>query len=108
MHAILGAIGSRPGIRLMRQNVGVAVPLSQACRDCKTRAIRFGVVGQADLMGLIAPHGRALAIEVKSASGRQTEEQARFEAMWTKHGGLYVLARSVSDAEAAVAAGETP
>lgn len=88
---ILLAIGSRPDMRVWRANTGVA-------RDAKTgRRVRFGVPGQADIQGLLAPSGRALYIEVKSAKGRQSQQQRRFETMITKHGGLYILARSVQD-----------
>lgn len=95
LRAILQEFGSRPGIRLWRNNTGAA--------STKTgQVVRFGVPGQADISGVLAPHGRRIEIEVKSATGRQSQKQRRFQAMIEKHGGLYVLARSVEDVGAAL------
>lgn len=85
---ILRVVGSRPDVRLWRANTGVAY--------AGTRAVRFGVQGQADLSGIIAG-GRRLEIEVKSARGRQTPEQRAFGEMIEKFGGVYIVARSVED-----------
>ena len=87
---ILLALGSRPGIRVWRNNTG-------ALRDSNGRVIRFGLKGSADILGILAPHGRMLAIECKTETGRQSEQQKRFQEMVEKHGGVYVLARSVDD-----------
>lgn len=62
--------------------------------------MRFGTPGQADISGILAPSGRRIEIECKSATGRQSEQQRRFQAMIEKHGGLYVLARSTADVAA--------
>lgn len=92
---ILRTFGSLPGLRLWRANTGAA-------RDRTGRVIRFGVVGQADISGVLAPHGRRVEIECKTATGRQTEQQARFQAMIEQHGGIYILARSVDDVRLAL------
>jgi hypothetical protein len=63
--------------------------------------VRFGVPGQADISGLLSS-GRRVEIEVKSATGRQSPQQRAFEAMISKFGGLYILARSVEDVELAL------
>ena len=64
LHQILLAIGGRPDCRVWRVNTGVARdPVSGRC-------VRFGQPGGADVQGLVAPHGRFLALEVKSKSGQ--------------------------------------
>jgi hypothetical protein len=95
-HEILKAWGAHPAVRLWRQNTGVA--------KMGDRSVRFGLPGCADILGLIGPSGRFLAIEVKSPTGRQSEEQKRFERVIKQWGGVYVLARSVADVDAALGA----
>lgn len=99
--AILAAIGSRPDVRLWRANTGVAIPLAHACPLCRGRGVRFGVVGQADLSGIVRG-GRRLEVEVKSPTGRPSEQQVRFGNMIRSKGGIYVVARSVEDVERAI------
>jgi hypothetical protein len=82
-------------MRLWRNNTGVA--------RIGRRVVRFGVPGQADLTGIL-PDGRRLEIEVKSADGRQTEEQRNYQSMIERFGGVYVLARSVDDVTSALQA----
>ena len=96
LRAILQEYGSRPGIRLWRNNTGAA-------RSRTGQVVRFGVPGQADITGVLAPYGRRIEIECKSATGRQSEKQRRFQAMIEKHGGVYVLARETEDVERALA-----
>lgn len=95
-HAILKAWGAHPRLRIARVNTGAAM--------VKGRLVRFGVPGTADIMGLIAPTGRMLAIEVKTATGKQRPEQATFQRVVTSMGGLYILARSLTDVDDALAA----
>jgi hypothetical protein len=54
--------------------------------------------GVADIIGAL-PGGRFLAVECKSARGRQTLAQRAFQEAVEKRGGLYVLARSIEDLE---------
>lgn len=93
--AILNRFGSRPGVRLWRQNTGMA-------RTPGGQLVRFGVPGQADISGLRIPSGQRVEIECKSARGHQTQQQRNWQAMIEKHGGLYILARSVEDVERAL------
>lgn len=96
--AIMLAFGADPRLRLWRANTGTA-------KDPITgRVVRFGTPGQADLSGLILPLGRRLEIEVKSATGKQSEDQISFQRMIESFGGLYVLARSVADVTRALSA----
>lgn len=92
--AILKAYANHPRIVLWRQNTGAA--------RIGKRFVRFGLPGQADLQGVIAPSGRALFIECKSARGVQSDAQKTFQRFVEKHGGLYVLARTLDEVVAAL------
>lgn len=62
------------------------------------RMMTFGLcVGSSDIIG-IAPDGRFLAIEVKTAKGRATKEQLRFIEAVKNAGGIAGIARNVHDA----------
>ena len=65
-------------------------------RTLTGRLVKFGVVGQADITGLLA-NGRRLEIEVKSATGTQEPDQIIYQAMIERFGGLYILARCRHD-----------
>lgn len=102
-HDILKAWGAHPRIRLWRANVGVGwFADSEPARktDAGAYPVKFGVAGQADVSGVIAPWGRRLEIECKSAAGVQSAEQKTFQRVVEAMGGLYVLARSLSDVDA--------
>ena len=94
--AILAALGSRPDVRIFRNDVGMAV-------DPRTRQhVRFGLcVGSSDLIGIVAPRGRLLALEVKSANGAATAAQLAFIAMVNQLGGVGRIVRSVAEAQQA-------
>lgn len=95
VYAILAKYGSHPRLRIARVNTGAA--------KIKGRMVRFGVPGTADIVGLIAPHGRMLMIECKTAIGRQSKAQEVMQRVVTQFGGLYILARSVDDVTQALA-----
>ncbi len=92
-NAILRAFGTKRWMRLWRANSGVA--------QIGRRIVRFGVPGQADLTGIL-PDGRRIEVEIKSATGRQTQDQKNFQRMIERFRGLYVLARSVKDVRRAL------
>lgn len=89
---VLLRIGSRTDVRLWKNHTG------QARSADGRRRLTFGIKGGSDLIGLIAPSGRLLAIECKTGKAKQSKEQKAFQAMVEKFGGVYVLARSVEDA----------
>jgi hypothetical protein len=91
---IVRTFGSRSDMRIWRANAGVA--------RHRTRTVRYGVPGQADLTGIL-PDGTRLEIECKSPTGRQSPDQHHYEAMIRRFGGVYVLARSVDDVWRAIA-----
>ena len=100
MRSIHATLGSRADVRLWRVNVGTAVPIGLCCARCRARGpVRYGLPGMADLMGVIAPTGRLLSIETKSATGRLTDEQKAWDAMVRKMGGVSVApCRSLEEA----------
>jgi hypothetical protein len=97
------ALGTRPDLRLFRNNTGT-LP------DPRTgRPVQFGLArGSADLIGLrtvtITPDmvGQQVAvftsIEVKTPKGRPTAEQQNWLKMVQSLGGIAGIARSVRDA----------
>lgn len=92
VHDILKAWGAHPRLRIARVNTGAAV--------LRGRLVRFGVPGTADICGVIAPSGRLLMIECKTATGKQREAQVTMQRVVTAMGGVYVVARSVADVDA--------
>lgn len=90
------ALGARRDVVLWRNSTGAAMT-----PDGSTH--RFGLCkGSSDLIGIIAPSGRFLAIEVKSEKGRTTPEQDMFLELVRRMGGVAGVARSVEDALAIV------
>ncbi len=81
---VLAWLASTPGVMAWRSNTGAA-------RDKRGRLVRFGAVGAADITGVLRG-GRRLEIEIKSASGRVTDEQAAFGERINAMGGLYFVA----------------
>ena len=53
--------------------------------------------GLSDLTAI--KEGRTVYIEVKTPSGKQSDDQILFQAEIEAHGGLYVLARGIEDVE---------
>lgn len=104
---ILQAWGSHARVRFARINTGVGwFNKDGPCRrsDKGARPVRFNPPGTADIVGLIAPSGRMLMIECKSATGAQRDDQASMQTAVESFGGLYVLARSIVDVDVALAA----
>ena len=82
---------SDAGCLVWRQNTGV-LP------DRNGRLVRFGLcVGSSDIVG-IAPDGKFLAIEVKTALGQPTDAQLKFIKAVQRQGGRAGIARSAADA----------
>lgn len=94
--AIRLELGRTGEIVLWRNNCGVA--------EMRGHTVRFGVgsPGGSDLIGVY--RGRAVFVEIKTATGRQSPEQKLFQQLVERHGGIYVVLRSVDDARAWLAA----
>jgi hypothetical protein len=89
------ALGRYPDLTLWRNSTGVAT--------VRGSTVRFGLcVGSADLIGILAPHGRLVALEVKTATGRASDEQRMFLALVRSRGGFAALVRSVPEAIEAI------
>lgn len=103
-----------PGSRLWRANAGAGVPygvIREAVRlltqgriaECiayltRQRTVTFGIPGQADTSGILAPGGRRLEIEVKNIGDEMRPEQVTFREMVHRTGGIYVVAGGVDEA----------
>lgn len=66
---------------------------------------KWAINGVSDILGI--RHGRLLAIEVKTPSGKVTQEQQQFIDRVNKEGGIAGVARSIADARAILAAADT-
>jgi hypothetical protein len=85
LRAIVAQVNALPRVHLDRVSVALVTR--------GPRSFRSAPVGFPDLIGCAA--GRALAIEVKSATGRQRPEQRAWQKRWESAGGIYLLARDV-------------
>lgn len=88
---IMARLGALPGLTIWRNNSGALV-------DQRGQLVRYGQPGSADVLGILAPAGRLLAIEVKAARGKLSDRQIAWGAMIRNHGGVYIVARSVDEA----------
>lgn len=97
VRAIRLAVGSMEGVVLWRNQVGSV--------ESEGRWQRYGLVkGASDLIGLVAPYGRFLALEVKTKRGRVRPEQQMFLDLVNRMGGVGRVVRSVEEALEAVRA----
>ena len=99
--AIRLALGSHPGIKVFRNNVG-------QCKTDDGRHLRYGLmVGSGDLIGwrsvVITPamvgqtFAQFVSVEVKTPKGTVRPEQQVWADNVRKAGGIAVIARSVDD-----------
>lgn len=77
-------------------------------KNGKKRWVNYGKAGSSDLLGLVSPSGRLLAIEVKSPTGRLKPKQKEFLEEIGRNGGIAIVARSVEDVENALRAENVP
>lgn len=86
-----------PDVRVWRNNTGVADAFGGG------GAVRYGLgVGSADLVGMVLPFGRFLALEVKTKSGRVSADQLRWIETVRRFGGVACVVRCIEDARDAV------
>jgi hypothetical protein len=97
VRAILQYLGAHH-IMAWRVNVG-AVTAKAHGFNASDRFIRFGQKGMSDILGLIPPTGRLLAIEVKLLGRAPTVYQQAFLDQVRKHGGIAFVAYSVEHVE---------
>lgn len=82
------------GIPSWRNNTGAA---NYVDRHGKKRHVKYGVPGASDILGLIPPTGRFLAIECKVGKNKPTDKQIEFLAAVREAGGLDVVAYVLDD-----------
>lgn len=63
------------------------------------RPIEIGIQGEADLT-LFCKGGKTVFIEIKTAKGRQSKKQKKFQAAVERIGYEYIILRSIGEAEA--------
>jgi hypothetical protein len=68
----------------------------------KHRFHRYGFKGSSDILGIIPPNGRLLAIEVKIGKNKLTLDQLQFWQMIRDNGGLAFVAYKLEDVELAL------
>lgn len=94
------ALGRERDLVLWRNAVGQA---EHTGGDGRTFHQAFGLSkGSADLVGILAPAGRFVALEVKTATGRVRPEQVVWLALVRSRGGFAAVVRSVDDARSAL------
>jgi hypothetical protein len=107
---ILKRAGKLPWLRLWRNNVGLAVPASQIALARRERAVlyrlamvRFGLgTGSPDLIGIIGPVGKFMAVEVKKPGEKLSLDQEVWKKVLEALGGVHVIANSWDDVWEAV------
>ena len=80
---------------LMRYNVGLFLTYNGI-------PIKQGVKGTSDLIGFRIADGKFIAIEVKTETGRPTQEQKKFLDAMDKYGVLCGIARNTEQARAII------
>ena len=70
--------------------------------DGSGRPMRCGPVGMSDLIGILAPAGRWIGLEVKTGKGKLRPDQVLFHDLLRSRGGFCCVVRSVEDARAAL------
>lgn len=84
------------GVLCWRQNQGAITGMHNG----KRRFLRFSSqVGISDILGVLPPSGRLLAVECKRPGKQPTAEQAAFLDMVRQCGGVALCARSIDDLE---------
>jgi len=64
--------------------------------------VLVGIPGAADVVGILAPSGRGLAVETKTATGKLRDTQHAWRSDWEASGGVYVVARCAEDVDRAL------
>jgi hypothetical protein len=98
---ILCELSKNSNIRVWQNSTGVAKSLDDE------RFLKYGLKGSADILGIIGPCGKFLAVEIKTGKSIQSAAQKSFEKVILARGGVYILARSVLDAVKGVATAHT-
>lgn len=101
---ILLEIGAMPGVIIGGNPTGHAVYVDPSSGN--QRHVPYGwpsADGGPDILAVVAPFGRMLAIECKTGTGRATREQLAVHAALRACGVHVIVARCVNDAKEALA-----
>lgn len=111
---LLEHFGAVPYMRIWRQNVGKAYPVSlipQLRKGIKCRPVMFGQVGQCDILGFLTGdpvtgknQGRFIGIEVKMPGEKLRPEQLTWRDMMVSRGAIHILATCIDDVYAGLRA----
>lgn len=94
-NAICAWLSYQPGIKVwVNDSVGIFDPVRKIYRKSFSP---YKIKGVADILGIMEPTGRFLAIEVKVKGKYPSPEQRQFLEMINRMGGLGFVARSVED-----------
>jgi hypothetical protein len=92
---IMVALGCEHDFRVFRNNVGIAT--------FGAAKVRYGLLpGSSDLIGILAPMGRLVSLEVKQEGKKPTPEQVAWLKMIRKMGGFAAVVTDVVDARDAL------
>lgn len=100
MKRIMVAIGSLPDLLIWRNQPGKAEVWD--ARTGAPRMLTFGVIGSADIMGVLKPSGRIVGLEVKTATGRLEPHQTTWAERIRSFGGFVCVVRSEAEAVEAI------
>src|SRR5690349_12013588 len=73
-------------------------PIFDPARKVFRALPKYTMKGIPDIIAI--KDGRFIGIEVKTDKGRQSPEQKEFEQLCSKHGGKYIVVRSIDDVQA--------
>lgn len=100
-NTIEAELGALPDLLTLRNSVGKAHYTNE--KTGKTYHVPYGLgVGSPDIVFILAPIGRWLAMEVKDPDGVVEPHQAESHAVWRRFGALVYVVRSVDDARDAL------
>jgi len=93
----------RHGLWWRNNGGGAKATYTNKSGQTKTRFIKYGVRGAADILGSLRVSGRAAAIEVKRPGEKLDADQIQWRDWWIQEGnGLWAMVTSLQEAQEAV------
>lgn len=96
---ILYHFGSRSDVRVWPRDVGLGISLYTGLH------VKWGLTGESDIQGVVAPNGRMLCIECKTGAGKLSPKQEIYKRVMVKFGAIYVLAYATDKSPEAIQMG---
>lgn len=84
--ALLIKFGGYESFKIFKRNVGFS----------HSTNVTYGIPGESDLWGILAPDGQTTHIEIKTGSARLQPNQKVFQKNIQSLGGIYIVARSIT------------